>query len=96
MTFLLKKNSEDIRNAIREEGIDVCVCSGFNGAVWLDFTPGCTDSVHGIGYPFEGMTSEETISFTVHEWKQNNVEIIECKDVHEFIQKIKEYLNGKQ
>lgn len=89
--ILLKQNSPDIRKKIREAGIHVCVCAEFVDSEWLDFYPS-VGSVHGKGYPFEGMTKEETRSFTEYEWKQHNIEVVDCNDVDEFIQKIKECL----
>ena len=94
MVLLLRQNSSDIRDRIREAGIDVCACASFKGAVWLSFTPGNTDSVHGIGYPYEGMTSEETLSFIEYDWREHGTEIVECSDVDEFIDRIRRSLDG--
>lgn len=90
MTILLKQNSEAIRESIRQAGIKLCECTRFVDAVWLDYNPGVTDSVHGLGYPMEGMTKEETIAFIEHEWSLYGTRVVECKDVEEFITKIKE------
>lgn len=85
--ILLRQNSQEIRDAIKASGIDVCICANFVDSVWLDYYP-TVGSVHGIGYPYEGMTSEQTISFIEYEWKQYDTKVIECKDVQEFIDKI--------
>jgi hypothetical protein len=86
--ILLRQNSQEIRDAIKASGIDVCICANFVDSIWLDY---CTTigSVHGIGYPYEDMTSEQTLAFIEYEWKQYNTKVIECKDVQEFINEIK-------
>ena len=86
--ILLRQNSQEIRDEIKASGIDVCICANFVDSVWLDYYP-TVGSVHGIGYPYEGMTSEQTISFIEYEWKQYETKVIECKDVQEFINEIK-------
>jgi hypothetical protein len=85
--ILLRQNSQEIRDAIKASGIDVCICANFVDSVWLDYYP-TIGSVHGIGYPYEGMTSEQTLSFIEYEWGQYDTKVIECKDVQEFIDKI--------
>ena len=85
-TIILKQNSEAIRDKIREAGISVCCCARFYDADWLDYHPGLTKEVHGVGYPYEGMTKEQTLALFVHECQ----EPVYCKDVDEFIEKIKE------
>lgn len=86
--ILLRQNSQEIRDAIKASGIDVCICANFIDSVWLDYYP-TFGSVHGIGCPYEGMTSEQTLSFIEYEWKQYDTKVIECKDVQEFINEIK-------
>ena len=86
--ILLRQNSQEIRDAIKASGIDVCVCAYFADSVWLNYYP-TVGSVHGIGYPYEGMTNEQTLSFIEYEWGQYNTKVIECKDVQEFINEIK-------
>lgn len=95
--ILLKQNNAAIRDEIRRNNIEICPCSEFVGAKWLDYYPS-VGSVHGVGYRYEGMDSETTIAFVQHEWKEYNVEVIECKDVQEFIAKIFEsgYGNSQQ
>ena len=90
-TFILKENSEAIRKKITDAGIDVCHCASFVDADWLDYSTVVANGVHGNGYPFEGMTKEETRALFLHE-VQNPVF---CNDVDEFIRFIKEFKNGK-
>ena len=90
-TFILKDNSEEIRKKITDAGIYVCPCANFVDADWLDYHTSVANGVHGNGYPFEGMTKEETRSLFLHELKNP----IWCKDVDEFIKLIKEFENGK-
>jgi len=86
-TFILKDNSEEIRKKISDAGIHVCHCSKFDDSDWLDYSTAVGNGVHGKGYPFEGMTKEETRALFLHEVKNP----IWCEDVDEFIEKINEY-----
>lgn len=87
MTIVLKENNEAIRQKIRDAGIDVCNCANFIDADWLDYHPGITLSVHGLCYPYEGMTKEQTRAMFLCEEK----DIVWCKDVKEFIETIKKH-----
>lgn len=91
--IVLKENSPEIRQKIRDSGIDVCVCAGFKDACWLDFHPNLIKgfnikSVHGVGYPYEGETQESTLAIFLNEATNPYF----CKDVDEFIKMVKEYL----
>ena len=88
--FILKENSEAIRQKIRDAGIDVCQCAQFIDADWLDYHTS-VGGVHGNGYPYEGMTKEETRALFLHEVKNP----VWCKDVDDFIAKILEYESKK-
>lgn len=87
VTILLKQNNEEVRKKLSEAGLKVCQCAKFFDADWLDYHPHITDSVHGVGYPYEGMTKEQTLALFMSE----NKPLIECKDVDEFIRTIKQY-----
>ena len=78
--ILLRQNSQEIRDAIKASCIDVCICANFVDSVWLYYYP-TVGSVHGIGYPYEDMTSEQTLAFIEYEWKQYDTNVIECNDV---------------
>lgn len=90
--FILKENSEEIRKKITDAGIRVCTCASFVDADWLDYHTLVANGVHGNGYPYEGMTKEETRAMFLHEVKNP----IWCKDVEEFIRIIKEFEATKQ
>ena len=91
-TFILKENSESIRKKITDAGIRVCICASFVDADWLDYSTVVANGVHGNGYPYEGMTKEETRALFLHE-VQNPVY---CNDVGEFIRLIKEFEATKE
>lgn len=93
MVILLKQNSLEIRKKIEEAGIRVCICAGFEDAVWLDYNVGLNAfyAVHGIGYHDYDETLEGNLAFYEYEIKKYGMTVIECKDVDEFITKIKEY-----
>lgn len=84
-TLVLKENSEEIRNKIRDAGIDVCWCACHVDADWLDFGVNIQNGVHGNGYAYEGMTKEQTRAVFLDE----DEPILWCKDVDEFIKEIK-------
>ena len=90
-TFILKNNSEEIRKKITDAGISVCFCASFVDADWLEYSTAVGNGVHGNGYPYEGMTKEETRALFLHEVKNP----VWCKDVEEFIKLIKEFEDGK-
>ena len=92
--ILLRQNSQEISDAIKASGIDVCICANFIDSVWLYYYQ-TVGSVHGIGYPYEDMTSEQTLAFIEYEWKQYDTKVIECKDVQEFINEIKKSRNNE-
>lgn len=90
--ILLRRNSPGIRRRIEKSGISVCMCAGFDGSVWLDYYPENDEcSVHGIGYPCECGSTDGELSFFEYELKMSGTEVIDCVDVDEFIEKIKEY-----
>ena len=91
-TFILKENSEEIRKKIKDAGIDVCICASFVDADWLDYSTVVANGVHGNGYPFEGMTKEETRALLLYETKNP----VFCNDVDEFIRLIKEFEATKE
>lgn len=91
-TLILKENNAEIRKAITDSGINCCPCCTFEGASWLDYKYSITDKVHGVGYWYDGSSSKEEIERFVKECKEPYY----CKDVNEFINKIKEQQqNGK-
>ena len=87
VTILLKQNNEEIRRRLCEAGLTVCQCAKIFNADWLYYHPYYTASVHGVGYPYEGMSKEQTLAMFMHE----NQPLIECNDVDEFIKTIRQY-----
>lgn len=87
MKLILRQNSEDIRKKITEAGIDVCICAQFHNAVWLDYLEE-TRSVHGVGYfgdEHETRSVAEEIGSFILDCRDPYI----CRDVEEFIEKIK-------
>lgn len=95
VVILLKQNNSAIRSEIKRHGINVCVCAEFSDADWLYFYPSVGD-VHGVGFPYEGMTKQKTLEWIKNEWELYDTKIIECNDVHDFIEHIKKYINGNK
>ena len=90
--IVLKQNSPEIRQKIKDAGISVCICCEFKKSVWLDCYPEgkTTFDVHGIGFSDDDWPVEHALAFVEHDWMQHNTEVIECSSVEEFITKIKE------
>jgi hypothetical protein len=88
-TIILKQNSEEIRERVEDAGIELCICTTFKDACWLDYHVGLTTSVHGVGYYGDDMgtdSQEEELARFLTEVKDPYY----CKDVEEFVQKILE------
>lgn len=89
-TFVLKDNSEEIRQKIISAGIDVCICASFVDSCWLDYSTVVHNGVHGLGYYSEEVgtySQEEAIALFLSECEN----LVECKDVDEFISLIKDF-----
>lgn len=94
ITYILTSNNKRIRAAIEKAGIYVCPCASFENAVWLKYSTVVGNGVHGTGYYDDEVgtkTVQEELSRFVHECKCPYF----CLSVHEFINKIKEFENGK-
>ena len=88
MTFYLRQNTKEIRDKIAQSGIDVCVCAAFKDACWLDYSTIVGNGVHGVGYYGAEMgtnSRKEALDMFLAEAH----DLVECKDVDEFISKIK-------
>ena len=93
-TIILQQNSPEIREKIEKAGIKCCICCGFKDAGWLDFHPGITKEVHGVGY-YGGeldfiKSQQEAYDFFLSGCNDP----LFCKDVDEFIKTIKQYEQG--
>lgn len=90
--FILKENTEEIREKIKAAGIHVCGCAWFKDACWLHYSTELIKSVHGVGYFIEkdqvNGQKEELKSFLS---KVQNP--IFCVDVGDFIAHIKQSQN---
>lgn len=89
-TYVLKENNETIRQKIKDAGIYVCHCASFVDACWLDYSTRVNNGVHGVGYYGEENgthSQEEELARFITECEH----LIYCKDVDEFITKIKEF-----
>ena len=88
--LILKENTEEIRDKIKQARIDICKCAEFKNSAWLEFMD--INGVHGLGYSDEtdgNLTVEQVLARFQAEIKN----IVYCKDVDEFITKIKDYEN---
>lgn len=90
-TLILKEHTLDIVKQLIDAGIPCCTCVDYTEAPWLDYNHSITKQVHSVGYPdnTRGTTSEQELKRFVDECK----DIYYCKNVGEFIAKIKEQCN---
>lgn len=93
-TLVLKENSPEIRKALAYHNIECCTCCSFKGAVWLNYEDSISHTVHSKGYTDDlfPSTQQEELDRFVAETKN----IYYCKDVNEFIEKIKKQQNERQ
>lgn len=82
-TLILKENSPQIRELIKQHGIDVCRCCEYKDSLWLNYNHSVTESVHGIGYSddWENSTPQQKILRYIEEVEDPNF----CIDVNDFI-----------
>lgn len=93
-TFILRDNSEEIRQKIRSAGISVCICAEFVDACWLDYSTRVKNGVHGVGYwsEYVGVKSQKAaLDLFLCELKNP----VWCSSVDEFIELIKDFEDGK-
>ena len=89
MTLILKENSGQIRDKIKQSGIRVCCCAEFKDSVWLDYSG--INGVHGVGYYDEEYTGTNSVESELGRFLAECKDPVFCKDVDEFITKIKKY-----
>ncbi len=92
--FILKENSEEIRQKIRSAGISVCICAEFVDACWLDYSTRVKNGVHGVGYwsEYVGVKSQKAaLDLFLCELKNP----VWCSSVDEFIDEILKWEHNK-
>ena len=101
----LRKNSPEIRQAIKDAGLTLCACAEFKNAIWLDgYSDQMEYDVHGNGYDddgddalYKGMTPEQICEFSVAENKECGNIIIDCKEnVDEFMNQLRKCKRNNQ
>lgn len=94
MILVLKENSPEIIQAIKDSGIEVCECVKFKNSVWLDYSGAAINIVHGVGY-YDEEFGTKSVEEELNRFISENKDIVYCKNVDEFINKIKEIENGR-
>ena len=87
--FILKENTEEIREKIKAAGIHVCGCAWFKDACWLHYSTAVANGVHGVGY----FDDDDKVKSQEEELKSFLSEVqnpIFCADVDDFIAHIKQ------
>ena len=92
--ILLKQNSRDIIDKLKASDIDVCICAKFDDSIWIHYSI-LTNSIHVIGYPNEDYPNDTPEEICNHYLEESTSNIIECKDIDEFINEIKKYQSNE-
>lgn len=87
-TFILKDNSPEIRQRIRDAGISVCICASFDTSRWLNYSTRVANGVHGVGGSDDFNESVDAV-IARFVFECNNP--IYCEDVDDFIRHIREF-----
>lgn len=95
MILVLKENTPEIIQAIKDSGIKVCGCVKFKNSVWLDYSGVTPNVIHAVGYYDEELVGTKSVEEELNRFVGENKDIVYCKDVNEFISKIKEIENGR-
>lgn len=94
--LVLKQNSHEIREKIKQAGIEVCECAEFKDSVWLSYTGATPNKIHGVGYYDEevGIKSiqDELDRFVT----ENKGQIWEFFNVDAFIEMIKKNIDSEK
>ena len=93
MKCFLRTNSLEIREALKKNGLTVCICAEFEKSEWLTYAPNAPYNIHGV-YPAEDDEPEAYYFGNKDTFKEiflaNNKDFIDCgEDVEFFIRTIK-------
>ena len=80
--LVLKQNTPEIREKIKQAGIEVCECAEFKDSVWLSYTGATPNKIHGVGYHDEYTKSTHQ---ELERFKSDNPYAVYCEDVDSFI-----------
>ena len=64
MTYVLTKNTPEIREELKHLGFDICICTEFEGAAWLSYIH---NRIHGMGFTGEEFSEKTTNDMLVYE-----------------------------
>lgn len=87
--FILKENTEEIRQKIKAAGIHVCGCAWFKDACWLHYSTAVANGVHGVGY-FDGIDNVKSQEEELARYMREVRNPVICDNVEEFIANIKQ------
>lgn len=80
--LVLKQNTPEIREKIKQAGIEICECAEFKDSVWLSYTGATLNKIHGVGYYDEYTKS---VQQELERFKSDNPYTVYCEDVDSFI-----------
>ncbi len=94
-TIYIKSNTTELRDILRNEGIDVCPCTEFEGWDWLDYHLS-VGSVHGIPpYETDPILQVECGDRAIFLAELTSEDVC-CESEDEFVELIKRYRNGNK
>ena len=94
----IRKNTQELRDKLEKIGFEICPCTKFENAVWLDICVS-NKSIHGVGYFDEGempyiKSQKAALDFFLYENEKSNY-AEDCEEDEEKFLKIAEnIING--
>lgn len=92
-SYYLADNSPEIRQELKEAGIDLCRCCEFEDAIWLHYIKD-TNRVHGVGYKNEikyiNFTPQGMVQSVLWDDIEYGYDVTIVHDVKDFIKLIRQ------
>lgn len=96
VALVLKQNTPEIREKIKQAGIEVCECAEFKDSVWLNYTGVTPNKIHGVGY-FDEEVGTKSVQDELDRFvAEKKGQIWEFFNVDAFIEMIKKNINSEK
>lgn len=92
----LKQNTPEIREKIKQAGIEVCECAEYKDSVWLSYTGATPNKIHGVGYYDEEVGTKSVQEELDRFVAENKGQIWEFFNVDAFIEMIKKNIDSEK
>lgn len=92
-SYYLADNSPEIRQELKDVGMELCRCCEFKDAIWLHYNEDL-NSIHGVGYDddawYLNFTPQAIIQYGLWDDIEHGYDVTIVHDVKDFIKLIKE------